>query len=29
VGIVLEHGKAIYYEDLEEAIDHHLRNMGG
>lgn len=29
VGIVLEHGKARFYEDLEEAIAHHLRNMTG
>ncbi|MEM9047289.1 MAG: ABC transporter ATP-binding protein [Pseudomonadota bacterium] len=28
-GIVLEHGKAIYYEDLEEAIDLHMANMTG
>ena len=27
VGIVLEHGRAVYYEDLEEAIAHHLYNM--
>jgi len=27
VGIVLEHGRAIYYEDLEAAIAHHLNNM--
>jgi len=29
VGIVLEHGSAVFYEDLEEAIEHHLRNMAG
>lgn len=29
VGVVLEHGRATYYEDLEEAIAHHLRNMTG
>ncbi len=27
VGIVLEHGQAIYYEDLDAAIAHHLHNM--
>lgn len=29
VGVVLEHGRATYYEDLEEAIAHHLANMAG
>ncbi|WP_127561862.1 ABC transporter ATP-binding protein [Nioella ostreopsis] len=29
VGVVLEGGRAIYYEDLDEAIDHHNRNMKG
>jgi len=29
VGVVLEHGRATYYEDLEEAITHHIRNMTG
>lgn len=29
VGIVLEHGKARFYDDLEVAIEHHLRNMTG
>lgn len=29
VGVVLEHGRATYYEDLEEAIAHHLANMSG
>ncbi len=27
-GAVLEHGKLIYYDDLDEAIEHHQRNMG-
>ncbi len=27
VGVVLENGRAIFYEDLEEAIEHHLENM--
>lgn len=27
VGVVLEHGRAIFYEDVEEAIAHHLENM--
>lgn len=27
VGIVLEHGRAVYYDDLEAAIEHHLHNM--
>ncbi len=27
VGIVLEHGRAVYYDDLEAAIAHHLHNM--
>lgn len=27
VGIVLEHGQLHYYEDIEEAIAHHERNM--
>lgn len=27
VGIVLEQGRAVYYEDLEDAIGHHLHNM--
>lgn len=27
VGVVLENGKAIYYDDIEEAIAHHLANM--
>ncbi len=29
VGIVLEHGRAVFHEDLEEAIKHHTRNMTG
>lgn len=29
VGVVLEGGRAIYYEDLDEAIEHHNRNMTG
>lgn len=29
VGVVLENGRAVYYEDLEEALDHHNRNMVG
>lgn len=29
VGMVLEDGTATYYEDLEEAIAHHERNMAG
>ena len=29
VGVVLENGRAVYYEDLEEAIEHHNRNMSG
>lgn len=29
VGLVLEDGAATYYEDLEEAIAHHERNMAG
>jgi capsular polysaccharide transport system ATP-binding protein len=29
VGVVLEGGRAIYYEDLDEALDHHNRNMMG
>ena len=29
VGVVLEDGNAIYYEDLEEAIEHHNHNMTG
>lgn len=29
VGVVLENGRAIYYEDLEEAISHHLENVTG
>lgn len=27
IGIVLEHGKITVYEDVDEAIDHHLRNL--
>lgn len=27
IGIVLEHGKITLYEDVDEAIDHHLRNL--
>tara|TARA_A100001391_G_scaffold97218_1_gene64368 strand:- start:2 stop:682 length:681 start_codon:yes stop_codon:yes gene_type:complete len=27
VGIVLDQGRAIFYDDLEEAITHHLHNM--
>jgi len=27
VGIVLEHGRAVYYDSLEDAIAHHLGNM--
>jgi len=29
VGIVLENGRAVFHDDLEEAIDHHTRNMSG
>jgi capsular polysaccharide transport system ATP-binding protein len=29
VGIVLEHGRAVYYDDLEAAIAHHIKNMTG
>jgi capsular polysaccharide transport system ATP-binding protein len=29
VGVVLEGGQAVYYEDLDEAIEHHNRNMTG
>jgi len=29
VGIVLENGRAVFHDDLEEAIDHHTRNMTG
>ena len=29
VGAVLEDGDLTYYEDLDEAIAHHERNMGG
>lgn len=29
VGVVLEGGQAVYYEDLDEAIEHHNRNMMG
>lgn len=27
VGVVLEHGKLSYYDDIEAAIEHHMRNM--
>ncbi|WP_300518257.1 ABC transporter ATP-binding protein [Aliiroseovarius sp.] len=29
VGIVLENGRAVFHDDLEEAITHHSRNMTG
>ena len=29
VGIVLEHGQAVFHDDLEAAIEHHNRNMTG
>lgn len=29
VGIVLENGRAVFHDDLEEAITHHTRNMTG
>lgn len=29
VGVVLENGRAVFHDDLEEAIDHHTRNMTG
>lgn len=28
-GIVLEHGRFVYYDDIEAAIEHHERNMVG
>jgi len=29
MGIVLEGGRAVFHDDLEEAIEHHTRNMSG
>lgn len=29
VGVVLEHGRAVFYDDIEEAIAHHIKNMTG